>query len=77
MKSLDSLAKGNEGVIRSLKGGRKFLSRISAMGFTPDARFKVIRNEGRGPVIVSLRDTNVALGRGEAAKINIKENSCE
>ncbi|MBI9109458.1 MAG: ferrous iron transport protein A [Spirochaetales bacterium] len=77
MKSLDRLLKGQQGVIAYLTGGRKFLSRITAMGFTPDVMVSVVRNGGRGPIIASLRDTEVALGRGEAAKIMIKGDSCE
>lgn len=77
MKSLDKLTNGQQGVVSSLAGGRTFLSRITAMGFTPDAGVSIIRNEGCGPLLVTLRDTQVALGRGEAAKIMMKEESCE
>ena len=73
MKSLDSLHTGERGVISSLEGGEKFLSRATAMGFTPDTDVSVIRNGRRGPLIVSLRDTEVAIGRGEAEKISVRE----
>ena len=76
MKSLDTLSRGQSGIITSFKSGGRFLSRITAMGFTLDVGVLVIRNSGRGPIIVSLRDTDVALGRGEARKIIIKEVSC-
>ena len=55
--------------IESMQGGHEFLSRLAALGFTPGACLRVIQNFGRGPIIVSLRDTRVALGRGEARKI--------
>ena len=42
------------------------------MGFTPGARLRVIQNRGRGPLIVAVRDTRVALGRGEAEKILVE-----
>jgi Fe2+ transport system protein FeoA len=32
----------------------------------------VIQNYGHGPIIVNLRDTRVALGRGEAGKILVE-----
>jgi ferrous iron transport protein A len=55
--------------IRRLLGGHQFLSRLAALGFTPGTRLRVTQNYGHGPIIVALRDTRVALGRGEARKI--------
>ena len=57
--------------IRSMNGGHGFLSRLASLGFTPRARVRVVQNYGHGPIIVALRDTRVALGRGEARKISI------
>lgn len=56
-----------------MQGGHHFLSRLASLGFTPGARLKVVQNFGHGPIIVNLRDTRVALGRGEADKILVKE----
>jgi Fe2+ transport system protein FeoA len=55
--------------IEQMAGGHHFLSRLASLGFTPGARLKVLHNYGHGPLIVSVRDTRVALGRGEAEKI--------
>jgi ferrous iron transport protein A len=52
-----------------MDGGHQFLSRLASLGFTPGAHLEVIQNFGHGPIIVRLRDTRVALGRGEAKKI--------
>ncbi|MDC7127256.1 MAG: FeoA family protein [Spirochaetales bacterium] len=73
MKSLDLFASGESGIIEKISGGGKFLSRATAMGFTPEADISVIRNGRRGPLIVKLRDTEIAIGRGEASKIEVKE----
>jgi Fe2+ transport system protein FeoA len=56
-----------------MEGGHQFLSRLASLGFTPGARLQVIQNYGRGPIIVRLRDTRVALGRGEAQKILVEQ----
>jgi ferrous iron transport protein A len=56
-----------------MKGGHHFLSRLASLGFTPGAQLKVVQNYGHGPIIVNLRDTRVALGRGEAAKILVEQ----
>jgi ferrous iron transport protein B len=63
------LQPGKTAVIRRLGGGRKVLQRLAALGFTPGAEVKVLRNDDHGPLLVSLRGSQVALGRGEAALI--------
>jgi ferrous iron transport protein A len=69
---LSSLEEGHTAIVSGLSGGRRFVSRVSAMGFTPDTPVTMMQNRGRGPVLVYLRDTQVALGRGAAAKIWIE-----
>ena len=72
MAPLSSLKNGEVGVVEDITGGYGFISRISATGFTPDIEVTMVRNWKRGPVIVFLRDTQLALGRGEASKIMVK-----
>jgi Fe2+ transport system protein FeoA len=67
--NLGTVPTGQSVCIRAMRGGHEFRSRLASLGFTPGARLTVLRNPGRGPIIVSLRDTRVALGRGEAVKI--------
>jgi ferrous iron transport protein A len=67
--SLSAVPIGESVQIRTLTGGHHCLSRLASLGFTPGAQLKVIQNYGHGPIIVTLRDTRVALGRGEASKI--------
>lgn len=65
--------RGGEAVrIQRMQGGHQFLSRLACLGFTPGARLRVVQNFGHGPIIVSVRDTRVALGRGEAGKILVE-----
>jgi ferrous iron transport protein B len=66
---LIELEPGEKAVIRRLEGGRSILSRLAALGFTPGAAVTVIRNSEHGPMLVSLRGSRVALGRGEAIHI--------
>lgn len=70
--SLSDLRTGETGVIHQLDGGHSFRSRLAVLGFTPGAQVKVVQNLGRGPMIVNVRDTRVALGRGEAQKIGVR-----
>ncbi|HEY65109.1 MAG TPA: ferrous iron transport protein A [Caldilineae bacterium] len=66
---LASLPTGARGVVRSLRGGRGFLSRLATMGFTAGTEVTVLQNYGHGPIITLVRGTRVALGRGEARHI--------
>jgi ferrous iron transport protein A len=70
--SLSTVPRGRSVQIKEIRGGHQILSRLGCLGFTPGARLKVIQNYGRGPIIVHLRGTRVALGRGEALKILVE-----
>lgn len=69
--SLSELKTGKTALIYSLQGGQTFRSRLAALGFTPGAEITMVQNRGHGAMIVTLRDTRIALGRGEASKVLI------
>ncbi len=66
---LSSLKPGQVGTIYDLEGGHTARSRLAALGFTPGAQVTMVQNFGWGPLIVTVRDARVALGRGEATKV--------
>lgn len=77
---LSELKTGETAFIQELRGGYGFRSRLAVLGFTPGAEIKMLQNLGHGPLIVSLRDTRIALGRREAQKILIRleqEHLCQ
>jgi len=71
MTTLSNLAPGEMAVVHELTGGWGFTSRLATLGFTPGAKLTMVQNFGRGPLIVSIRGTRIALGRGEAAKVYV------
>ena len=71
--SLANIPPGGQGTVAKVTGGRGFVGRMAALGFTPGAVVTVNRNHGHGPIIVSILDTQIALGRGQAAKVQVKE----
>jgi ferrous iron transport protein A len=75
--TLSNLAPGEVGVVRKLAGGAGFMSRLATLGFTPGAKLTMVQNFGHGPLIVNIRDTRIALGRGEAAKVHITRGKGE
>lgn len=72
MESLTTLKAGETGIVAKVEGGRNFVSRASAMGFTSNVEITMLQNFSRGPLLVFLRDSQIALGRGEAEKIKLR-----
>jgi ferrous iron transport protein A len=72
MLSLGVLRAGQHAVVAGLEGGHEFRARAANLGFTTGASVKMVQNYGHGPVLVSVRGTLVALGRGEAGHVQIR-----
>lgn len=75
--SLVDLHPGQTGQVRKLTGSRNFIARLAALGFTIGAPVTVVRNSAHGPLLVSLRGTQIALGFGEASGIMISPTEIE
>jgi Fe2+ transport system protein FeoA len=69
---LDELPTGGEAEVESLSGAGTIMSRLAALGFVPGSRVSMVQNRGRGPLIVSVIHTRVALGRSEAGSIRAR-----
>ena len=74
---LVQLAPGARGLVRKLGGGQDLASRLSAMGLSVGSNVEMLQNRGHGPVLVLVRDTRIALGRGQALKIMVEELEVE
>jgi ferrous iron transport protein A len=72
-RTLDQMPSGSDGVIIALTGGRSLVSRLATLGFVPGGHLRMVQNYGKGPVIVLVRQSRCALGRGEAAEVIIEE----
>jgi len=72
-KSLSEILAGSHVKLHSMLVGRELTSRLTSLGLTPGADLEVIQNYGRGPLIINVRGTHVALGRGEARKLFVEE----
>lgn len=66
---LADLKTGEVAKIAELNAGRNLNSRLSTLGFTPGVIVYMTHNYGHGPIVVTVRDTRIALGRGEAKNI--------
>lgn len=72
---LHSLEVGKVAVVEDIAGELSFISRISATGFTHNAEVTMLQNWKRGPIIVFIRDTQMALGRTEAGRIMVRKKA--
>ncbi len=74
--TLADLRSGESGIIIALEAGKRLNARLSTLGFTPGVEIYMSHNYGHGPIVVKVRDTRIALGRGEAKTIFVsRENS--
>jgi len=70
---LSDLHNGEQAFIKSLGRGLGINSRLTSLGFTPGAPVIVLQNYGHGPLVISVRGSRIALGRGEAHKIAVQK----
>jgi ferrous iron transport protein A len=70
---LGFLAPGREAVVREVSGGKELRRRLGELGFVRGSVVRVVQSQSCGPLIISLGDGRVALGRGAAQKIMVEE----
>jgi ferrous iron transport protein A len=70
--ALDRLPSGTAATVRQLRGGNELAVRLAALGLTAGAPLVVLQNTHGGPLLVRVRDTRIAIGRGEALKILVE-----
>ena len=73
MKRLSELSKDANGIIASIHGDSRFVSRITSIGLTPGCRISVIKNEKKRPLLIYSRDTMIALNGRECDWIEVQE----
>jgi len=70
--SLIGLNPGESATVLRLDGGKGLTRKLAVLGFIPGAKVTMLQNFGRGPVIVSIGQARIALGRGEAMKVKVR-----
>ncbi len=63
------LPEGAVGTVREIMGGRGATRHLEDMGFSPLARVLVLKSCPPGAMLVLVKDSRIALGRGMAMKI--------
>jgi len=71
-KRLSEISTGNQVTLTRVMVGMELTSRMTSLGLTPGVTVNVLQNHGRGPIIIDVRGTHVALGRGEADRLFVE-----
>jgi ferrous iron transport protein A len=71
-----SLAPAGEPLtIVDVRAGSRLRHRLSDLGLVPGTVIEVVQSLGRGPVILALGDSRLALGRGASHKVLVAQVS--
>jgi len=73
MKKLAEMNQGEEGIISSINGDTRYISRVTSIGITPGCRIRIVKNDKNRPIIVYSRDTMIALNSAESRNIEVEE----
>ncbi|MFZ5910270.1 MAG: FeoA family protein [Chloroflexota bacterium] len=68
---LSMLGAGERARLLKVNAGEGLISRLNAMGLTPGVELTVVQDAG-GPLLLSVRDSRLAIGRGMAQKIFVE-----
>lgn len=57
--------------LTKIDGGRRLRHRLTELGLIPGSVLTIVQNQN-GPLLIAVRDTRLAIGRGMAEKILVK-----
>lgn len=62
-------SEGQKVILKDIASGTKLKKKLLGMGLTPGVEFSIMNKTHSGPLLINVRGTRLALGRGVAAKI--------
>ena len=79
MMPLSMVKQGTEVCLTEIHGGMRMRKRLADLGLTCGMNLKTICNTGNGPVILKVKDSRLAVGRGMLHHILVEplEEQCE
>lgn len=69
MIPLTESSQGNIVRVLLVRGGFGFRQRMSELGIIPGNTIKIVKNDHIGPIIVMVKHSRIALGRGMCRRI--------
>jgi Fe2+ transport system protein FeoA len=71
LRPLSTVIAGEIVKLVKIDAGRGLNSRLASMGLLPDVEITVVRNDRRGPSVITVKDSKIILGRGVTHKIMV------
>lgn len=68
--SLTTAPSGRNLRLVHVKAGKRLVHRLAELGLTPGVEMKIVQDSG-GPILLSVRHSRIALGRGIASKLDV------
>ena len=59
-------------ILIDIEGGRGIRSKLYSMGLVPGAKLTVLTQNAAGPIMIDLKNSRLAIGRGIAQKIIVE-----
>lgn len=72
MMPLAMVSPGKEVRLLSIRGGPRMRKRLADLGFNLGMTMRVMQRDGHGPLILAVKDSRLALGRGIAHHIMVE-----
>jgi Fe2+ transport system protein FeoA len=63
---------GEEVRLVAIHGGQRMRKRLADLGLNLGMTVRVMQRDGHGPLILAVKDSRLALGRGMAHKIEVE-----
>ncbi|MBD3204126.1 hypothetical protein GF327_07560 [Candidatus Woesearchaeota archaeon] len=70
---LSEVKKGETVKVNCVSCGFGLIKRLSSLGLYNGSDIKVIKNDSRGPLILKVLNSKIAIGRGQARKIIVEK----
>jgi ferrous iron transport protein A len=71
LRPLSTVTEGETVKLAKISAGRGLNNRLASMGLLPNVEITVVKNDRRGPSVISVKDSKIMLGRGLARKIMV------
>jgi ferrous iron transport protein A len=71
LRPLSTVTTGERVKLVKIDAGRNLNSRLASMGLLPNVEITVVRNDHRGPSVISIKESKIMLGRSIMRKIMV------
>jgi Fe2+ transport system protein FeoA len=72
MMPLAMVSPGEQVRLLAINGGQRLRKRLADLGLNLGTTVRVLQRDARGPLILAVKDSRLALGRGMAHKIMVE-----